>query len=76
MEGKEGLVGIINVYAPQDLAVKSLLWEKISRIISSIDAAWCIFGDFNEVRNVDKRKNSGFNKKGAEIFNNFITGDE
>ncbi|GJY57041.1 protein kinase-like domain, concanavalin A-like lectin/glucanase domain protein [Tanacetum coccineum] len=40
------------------------------------DAAWCIFGDFNEVRNVDERKNSGFNRRGADLFNNFITGDE
>ncbi|GJV28970.1 RNA-directed DNA polymerase, eukaryota [Tanacetum coccineum] len=75
-KGKEGLVGFINVYAPHDLAVKSLLWEKISTIINSIDVAWCIFGDFNEVRNVDERKNSGFNRRGVDLFNNFITGDE
>ena len=75
-KGKKGLVGFINVYAPQDLDVKSSLWEKNSRIINSIDAAWCIFGDFNEVRNVDERKNPCFNRRGAELFNNFITGDD
>lgn len=49
-KGKEGLVGFINVYAPQDLEVKSVLWENILKVISSVEAAWCIFGDFNEVR--------------------------
>ncbi|GJZ70613.1 putative RNA-directed DNA polymerase [Tanacetum coccineum] len=44
---RDGLVGFINVYAPQDIEVKANLWDKISRLIVSIDA-WYIFGDFNK----------------------------
>ncbi|GKA06924.1 RNA-directed DNA polymerase, eukaryota [Tanacetum coccineum] len=38
----------------------------------SVDAAWCIFGDFNEVRSALEQKNSNFNKRGADKFNDFI----
>ena len=50
--------------------------EKISRIIYSTDAAWCIFWYFNVIRNVDERKNLGYNRRGAVLFNNFIIGDD
>lgn len=74
-KGKEKLVGFINVYAPQDVGVKKLLWDKIARIINSIDVAWCIFGDFNEVRCREERKNSNFNSRGASNFNEFINSE-
>ncbi|GJW49121.1 RNA-directed DNA polymerase, eukaryota [Tanacetum coccineum] len=38
----------------------------------SVDAAWCIFGDFNEVRSALEQKISNFNKRGADKFNYFI----
>ncbi|GJS17780.1 cytochrome P450 [Tanacetum coccineum] len=74
-KGKSGLVGFINVYAPQDVNLKIEIWKKIANIINSIDAAWCIFGDFNEVRNESERRNSNFDKRGADVFNDFILGE-
>ncbi|GJY46224.1 RNA-directed DNA polymerase, eukaryota [Tanacetum coccineum] len=72
-KGRCGQVGFINVYAPHDIEVKANLWDKISMLINSIDAAWCIFGDFNEVRSCNERKNSSFNRMGAANFNNLIS---
>ncbi|GJV91519.1 putative RNA-directed DNA polymerase, partial [Tanacetum coccineum] len=74
-KGKNGLVGFINVYGSHDIQEKANLWLKLSKVINSIDAAWCIFGDFNEVRSREERRNSGFNKRGAVNFNNFINGE-
>lgn len=38
-KGKDGLVGIVNVYGPQDVDRSMSLWNKISNIMNSIDAA-------------------------------------
>lgn len=40
-----------------------------------IDATWCVFGDFNEVRKTDERLNSNMNVRGALEFNEFIRRD-
>lgn len=52
------------------------MWNKISVIMESMEASWCIFGDFNEVRGSDERMNSQLNVKGAADFNKFIRRDE
>ena len=53
-------VGFISIYGPHDLRKKSLLWDSVSRIICSLDIAWCIFGDFNKVRNAGEKENYPF----------------
>nr|GEU80999.1 putative reverse transcriptase domain-containing protein [Tanacetum cinerariifolium] len=45
-------------------------WKGKEGLVGFINA------DFNEVRNVDERKNLGFNRRGENLFSNFITGDE
>lgn len=75
-KGKNGLVGFINIYGPQEVERKEILWKKISVIMESIDAAWCVFGDFNEVRSSDERLNSNVNLRGSNDFNEFIRRDE
>lgn len=39
-KGKSGLVGLINIYGPQCLDRKEILWKKISVIMETFDAAW------------------------------------
>ena len=67
------LLGIINVYAPQQANQKNQLWISIQNIVlSQNNMAWIVFGDFNEVREERERKGSRFIKSGAIAFNNFI----
>lgn len=54
---------------------KRVLWNKISEIMESIDTAWCVFGDFNEVRRTEERLNSNVCVRGAMHFNEFIRRD-
>nr|GEU70002.1 RNA-directed DNA polymerase, eukaryota [Tanacetum cinerariifolium] len=75
-KGKNGLVGFINVYGSHDIQERENLWLKLCRVINSVEAAWCIFGDFNEVRNMEERRNSSFSKRGALSFNNLLTMEE
>lgn len=63
------MVCIINVYGPQDVDGKNVLWSKINAIMESIDAAWCVFVDFSEARRPEERLISS---KGASDLNDFI----
>lgn len=75
-KGKSGLVGFINIYGPQEVDRREILWKKISVIMESIVARWCVFGDFYEVRRPDERLNSQINIKGASDFYDFIRKEE
>ncbi|XP_071706748.1 uncharacterized protein [Rutidosis leptorrhynchoides] len=44
--GKESV--IVNVYGPHDDASKKCMWSSLDSIISGIDSAWMVCGDFNE----------------------------
>ncbi|GJV52789.1 RNA-directed DNA polymerase, eukaryota [Tanacetum coccineum] len=68
--GKKLLV--ISVYAPQELRDKKMLWDYLVMVICNWDGEVVAMGDFNEVRDCSERFGSVFNKKGAEVFNNFI----
>nr|GEW84647.1 RNA-directed DNA polymerase, eukaryota, reverse transcriptase zinc-binding domain protein [Tanacetum cinerariifolium] len=63
---------IISVYAPQDLSEKKMLWDYLSFVIGNWNGKVVIMGDFNEVRDINERFGSIFNKYGAEAFNSFI----
>lgn len=72
--GNNTKLGIINVYAPQNITCKKELWGRIeTEMQSDPDAAWVVCGDFNEVRAADERKGSTFDPRGARLFNDFIT---
>ncbi|GKD88200.1 RNA-directed DNA polymerase, eukaryota, partial [Tanacetum coccineum] len=72
----EKMVGLVNVYGPQNENERAALWDRISRVLAPSDTCWCIFGDFNEVRRLDERLNSEFSKKGALAFNDFIRSEQ
>nr|GEY46032.1 RNA-directed DNA polymerase, eukaryota [Tanacetum cinerariifolium] len=69
----KSLVLFVVVYAPQSIALKRVLWEYISLLISRWDGETIVMGDFNEVRSSDERLGSVFNLSSARAFNSFIS---
>nr|GEU76477.1 RNA-directed DNA polymerase, eukaryota, reverse transcriptase zinc-binding domain protein [Tanacetum cinerariifolium] len=51
------------------------MFQKENETISDYFVIVRVMGDFNEVRDANKRFGSIFNKKGAKVFNNFIIND-
>ncbi|KAJ9536053.1 hypothetical protein OSB04_un000779 [Centaurea solstitialis] len=68
----EGLFGFINIYAPNSTVQRRGTWERLLHILSNDSIRWCIFGDFNEVRDPSERLNSVVNFYGMQDFNDFI----
>ncbi|GJY17363.1 putative RNA-directed DNA polymerase, eukaryota, reverse transcriptase zinc-binding domain protein [Tanacetum coccineum] len=62
----------INVYAPQSVLSKVVLWSSLSNLVSSWDGALVMMEDFNEVREAGERYGSVFNHCQAAFFNEFI----
>ncbi|GKD47523.1 putative RNA-directed DNA polymerase, partial [Tanacetum coccineum] len=73
--GVEGVVGLLNIYGPRDEYQRGRLWNRLSSILTSVDAVWCLFGDFNEVRCIEDRLNSEFNERSARSYNDIISDD-
>ncbi|XP_071739948.1 uncharacterized protein [Rutidosis leptorrhynchoides] len=48
------------------------MWADLSDILMYDGVMWAIFGDFNEVRFIDERKNTDFCERRAKAFNDFI----
>lgn len=64
---------IINVYAPQTTAQKTLLWEQLSAILhSNIDTPVCLMGDFNSVITAEVRANCLHSILDTNTFISFI----
>ncbi|GJX70961.1 RNA-directed DNA polymerase, eukaryota [Tanacetum coccineum] len=61
------------IYAPQQPALKRVLWEYISLLLSRWNGEAILMGDFNEVRSSDERRGSWFNQASARVFNHFIS---
>ncbi|GKB49399.1 RNA-directed DNA polymerase, eukaryota [Tanacetum coccineum] len=61
------------IYAPQQPALKRVLWEYISLLLSRWNGKAILIGDFNEVRSSDERRGSWFNQASARVFNHFIS---
>lgn len=71
-KGVTGDMVFVNVYAPNMADKRINLWNRLLALINSTEAAWCLCGDFNEVRQHGERFNCQFNKQGADYFNDFI----
>ena len=65
------VINFVNVYAPQKVRDKRLLWERLKGCML-VDKLWVFMGDFNSVRWKEERKNSKFNVGPANDFNLFI----
>ncbi|XP_068497930.1 uncharacterized protein [Phaseolus vulgaris] len=71
-------VVIVNVYSSCNLQVKMQMWSELLEIRQREPCnSWCIFGDFNSIRNERERRginspNGIGNKRELQGFNNFI----
>ncbi|XP_071687322.1 uncharacterized protein [Rutidosis leptorrhynchoides] len=63
---------MINVYAPQPLSDKIVLWNKLANFMENHTGDYILFGDWNSVRREDERCGSEFLQQDADCFNNFI----
>ncbi|XP_071728542.1 uncharacterized protein [Rutidosis leptorrhynchoides] len=63
---------IVNVYGPHNDIKKQVMWNSLDNLVISIDSAWVVCGDFNEVRNQSDRLNCVFHHSRANRFNEFI----
>ncbi|XP_022014567.1 uncharacterized protein LOC110914058 [Helianthus annuus] len=63
---------VLNVYAPQNLVAKRVLWTEIIGLVGEGVGRWIVAGDFNSVRSAEDRRNSSFNVVEANEFNDFI----
>ncbi|XP_028083295.1 uncharacterized protein LOC114284558 [Camellia sinensis] len=62
----------INVYGPNDVSKRALLWDTIINIRTSFQKPWCMGGDYNEIRNIEDRRGCVRRDRGMLEFNNFI----
>ncbi|XP_071718074.1 uncharacterized protein [Rutidosis leptorrhynchoides] len=65
-------VFMVNVYAPQSLTEKVILWGKISNFMATHPGDYILMGDWNSVRVMDDRCGSEFCPLDARVFNDFI----
>ncbi|GJR61903.1 putative RNA-directed DNA polymerase [Tanacetum coccineum] len=65
-------VALVNVYGPQQSSQKKALWIELHSLISSRNAIWIIFRDFNAVRFPKERVGCSFSISEATTFNDFI----
>ncbi|XP_028105282.1 uncharacterized protein LOC114304318 [Camellia sinensis] len=63
---------LINVYAPNDVQKRSILWKLLSTLKSSFPSPWCIGGDFNEIRFMSERRGCSRRGRGMKDFNELI----
>ncbi|XP_022014092.1 uncharacterized protein LOC110913577 [Helianthus annuus] len=67
-------VGMVNVYAPQKIEDKRVVWLELDRILQQDSSYWIVGGDFNCVRDRSERKSSKFNAASTNEFNEFLDG--
>ncbi|XP_035831965.1 uncharacterized protein LOC118481007 [Helianthus annuus] len=72
IEGTKEKLNVCNVYVPNDVQKKRIIWMELSRLKQRLEGLWLLAGDFNEVMVGEDRMNSKFDAFGAVIFNKFI----
>ncbi|MFS7913005.1 putative RNA-directed DNA polymerase [Helianthus anomalus] len=72
IKGSGRRINIANIYAPQDIQAKRILWDRLREVIENSTGMWILLGDFNAVRSQDERLKTRFNSLCAGNFNSFI----
>ncbi|XP_035832700.1 uncharacterized protein LOC118481646 [Helianthus annuus] len=65
-------INIANIYAPQDVQAKKVLWDRLLDVIEGSTGLWVLLGDFNAVRTPEERLNTRFIPSCAGNFNFFF----
>ncbi|XP_028113488.1 uncharacterized protein LOC114311546 [Camellia sinensis] len=63
---------ILNIYVPNDLGVRKVVWDSLVRLKLVYNKPWCLGGDFNEIKNISERKGCSRQDKGMKEFNELI----
>ena len=63
---------IVNIYAPNEVELRSKLWNSLVKLKKDFPKPWCLGGDFNEIRTIGERKGCSRRDKGMREFNEFI----
>ncbi|CAL5415768.1 unnamed protein product [Camellia sinensis] len=63
---------ILNVYAPNDVNGRGMLWDTLIKLKSDFPNPWCLGGDFNEIRFIGERGGCSGREKGMKELNAFI----
>ncbi|XP_028106687.1 uncharacterized protein LOC114305751 [Camellia sinensis] len=63
---------ILNVYAPNDVNGRGMLWDTLIKLKSDFPNPWCLGGDFNEIRFIGERGGCSGREKGLKELNAFI----
>ncbi|GJZ73768.1 RNA-directed DNA polymerase, eukaryota [Tanacetum coccineum] len=71
-KGVDGDVMLVNAYGAHVTDQKMALWDRTSALMNTVAGGWCLFGDFNEVKEPDDGLNTEFNARDADNFNEFI----
>lgn len=64
--------GVRNVYGLNVDLEKRHLWDDLGKIIREGNIPWCIWGDYNIVKNGDENIRVSTNEKAMEQFSKFI----
>ncbi|XP_021986120.1 uncharacterized protein LOC110882363 [Helianthus annuus] len=72
LTGSGETLNVLNVYDPQGISAKKILWALLAQVITENDGLWVVAGDFNAVRCRDEKRNYAFKNSCANNFNLFI----
>ncbi|XP_058192016.1 uncharacterized protein LOC131309384 [Rhododendron vialii] len=62
---------MVNIYAPNDVVSRRGVWEELLVLKSNSNVAWCIGGDFNEIRTISERVRCQRMERGMKDFFDF-----
>ncbi|RZB57592.1 hypothetical protein D0Y65_046323 [Glycine soja] len=75
-KGMDKAINLVNVYSHCAFNEKLALWEELLQLRRTVgEGLWCVVGDFNVIRCLERvGNNGGIQQRGREIleFNNFI----
>ncbi|PWA68495.1 hypothetical protein CTI12_AA301890 [Artemisia annua] len=57
-KGVDGDIFFVCVYGPHVGQQKTFLWNRLLNLMEGGNEAWCLLGDFNDVRSEEDRKNT------------------
>ncbi|GMI82837.1 hypothetical protein HRI_001953000 [Hibiscus trionum] len=72
IENMNGMCGFINLYTPNDLAGRKIVFEELSTVVVSLNLPVILGGDFNCVKSDDERLGLDSNIASMTAFSDFI----
>lgn len=67
---------LINIYVPNDVANRRILWEELLGLKINSPTLWCVGGDFNEIKAITERVGCQRLERGMKDFLEFCNNME